>query len=101
MRQTKVSQVGGAGRYTTSSLKNERTKTDFWGDETKTIKNAKKMELSHAYRGYASTCNVEILNSFNLELLVKDVVFAIRNKLKDLFTILKGFKLVTKLLSRV
>ena len=49
------------------------------------------MELSHAYRGYASTCNVEILNSFNLELLVKDVVFPIRNKLKDLCTILKGF----------
>ena len=38
MRQTKVSQVGGAGRYTTSSLNNERTKTDFWGDETKTKK---------------------------------------------------------------
>lgn len=35
-----VSQIGGAGRYT-SPLNNERTKTDFWGDETKTIKNAK------------------------------------------------------------
>ena len=36
--------------------------------ERKTIKNAKKTtKRSHAYKGYASTHNIEILNSFNPE----------------------------------
>lgn len=38
---------------------------------------------------------VEILNSFNFELQLKGTDSAVRNKLKDLLTVLRGFKLVT------
>ena len=36
------------------------------------MKDVKIMKRSHAYRGYASTYNAEILNSFNPELQLKD-----------------------------
>ena len=39
------------------------------------------MKRSHAYKGYASN-NVDILNSFNPELQLKDTESASRNKLK-------------------
>ena len=42
------------------------------------------MKRSHAYKGYASTYTVEILNSFNPELQFKDTKSAIRNKLNNL-----------------
>ena len=61
-------------------------------------KNAKIIKRSHAYKDYASTCNVKILNCFNLELRLKNTEFAIRNKLKDLLTKLRGFKFVTTLI---
>ena len=35
------------------------------------------------------------MNSFNPELQLKDIESAIRNKLKDLLTKLKGFKFMT------
>ena len=54
-------------------------------------KNA-KIKSSHAYKGYASIYNVEFLNSFNPELQLKDTESAVRNKLIDLFSDLKGFK---------
>ena len=37
---------------------------------------------SHAYRGYVGNSNVEILNSFNPELQLKDTESAVQNKLK-------------------
>ena len=52
---------------------------------------------AHAYKGYASSYNVEILNYFNPELKVKDVESEIKNKLRKLFTELKEFKFVTAL----
>ena len=56
------------------------------------------MTQSHAYKGYANTfINAEIFNSFNPKLELKHTVSAIGNKLKDLFTELKGFIFVTKL----
>ena len=51
----------------------------------------------HAFKGFVSTCKVEILNSFNLELQFKDTKSAIKSKLIELFTQLKRFKLVRTL----
>ena len=49
-------------------------------------------------QGYASSYNVEILkNSFNPELQFKDTESAIKNKLLDLLSELKGIKYVTTL----
>ena len=44
-----------------------------------------------------STYNLEMLNSFNLEVQFKDTEFVIRNKLTDLLTELKEFEFVTTL----
>ena len=62
----KVSQVGGTGKSSSSCSCSETAK-NF--DETKT-KNAKKMKQSHVDRRYASTCNVQIWNFFNVEHLL-------------------------------
>ena len=59
----------------------------------KNEKNKTKQE--HAFKGFASTCNVEILDSFNPELQFKDTEFAIKSKLRELLTQLKSFKFVT------
>ena len=48
--------------------------------------------------GFASTYNVEILNSCNPELQLEDTESAIKCKLKKLLTQLKGFEFVTTLL---
>ena len=45
----------------------------------KTVKIAKG---AHDFNGHASSCNVEILNSFNPDLQLKDNEPAIKNKLK-------------------
>ena len=46
---------------------------------------------------FSSTYNVEILNSFNHELQLKDTKSAIKSKLIELLTQLKGFKFVATL----
>ena len=43
----------------------------------------------YAFKEFASTYNVEILNSFNSELQLKDREFAIKSKLIELLTQLK------------
>ena len=48
-------------------------------------------------KGYAITYSVKILNGFNPELQLKDIENAIRNKLIDLLTELKGFKFMMTL----
>ena len=58
----------------------------------KTIKIAKQ---ERALKGYASTYNVDILNYFKHELQLKDTESAIKSKLIDLLSELKGFKFVT------
>ena len=40
----------------------------------------------HAFKGYASTYNIETLNSFNPELQLKDVESAIKSNLIELLT---------------
>ena len=48
-----------------------------------------------AFKGFTSTCNVEILNSVNPELQRKGTESAIKNKLEKILSELRGFKLVT------
>ena len=58
-------------------------------------KNTKITKQEQAFKGYASTYNVEILNSFNPELQGKDTKSVIKSKLTELLTLLGGFKFVT------
>ena len=60
-------------------------------------KSAKIAKQSHAFKGYASSYNVEILNFLNLEPQFRDSEFANRNKLICLFSECQGFKFVTTL----
>ena len=60
-------------------------------------KNVKITKRAHAFKGFTSSYNVEILNSFKAELKLKDTESAIKSKLIDLLTQLKGFKFVTTL----
>ena len=53
----------------------------------------------HAFQGYANTCNVKIWNAFNPELQLEDTVSAIKSKLIELLTQLKGFKFLPTLVS--
>ena len=47
----------------------------------------------HASKDYASSYNVEILNSFNIELEIKDTESAIKSKLTNLLAQWIGFKI--------
>ena len=60
-------------------------------------KNIKVTKREHAFKGQASTYNVEILNSLNAELQLKDTQSAIKSKLIELLTQLRGFKFVITL----
>ena len=60
-------------------------------------KNVKITKRKDAFKSFASTYNVEILNSFNPELQLKDTEPAIKSKLIELLTQLKSFKLVKTL----
>ena len=62
-----------------------------------TKKNAKISKQANAFKGYASPYNVEILKAFDLKLKLKDTESAIKNKLIDLLTELKGLKFETAL----
>ena len=59
----------------------------------KIIKIVKITKQSYGYKGYASTYNADILNSFNPEIKLKNAGSAIENKLKDLFLIWEGWDL--------
>ena len=56
-----------------------------------------KTKRCHAYKGYASSYNVEILYSLDPELQIKNIESAIENKLKDLLSKLQDFKFGTTL----
>ena len=58
-------------------------------------KDAKIAKRSHAYKGYASTYSVKILNLVNPELQLKDIAYPIKNTLIDLLSELRAFKFVT------
>ena len=59
--------------------------------------NIKITKPAHASKGSASPYNVEILNSFNPELQLKETESVIKSTLIDLLTQVKGFKFVTAL----
>ena len=44
------------------------------------------MKRNHAYKGYASTYYVKLLNSLNLELQLKDTESIMKNKQEDLLS---------------
>ena len=54
-------------------------------------KNMKITKREHAFKVYASTYNIEILNSFNPELQLKDTESTIKSKQIKLLTQLKDF----------
>ena len=60
-------------------------------------KNIKITKREHAFKGYASTFNVEILNFFNPEPQLKDIESAIKSKLIELLIQLRGFEFATTL----
>ena len=64
-------------------------------------KTVKIKKQSHSFKGYASSYNVGVLNSFNPELQIKGTESATKNKLKDLFSELKDLNFVTTLLFTV
>ena len=45
-------------------------------------KNIKITKRAHAFKGYVSSYNIQILNSFNPEIQLKHTESAIKNKLK-------------------
>ena len=60
-------------------------------------KNVKIIQWKHAFKSFASAYNIEILNSFNHELQLKDTESAIKSKLIEILAQSKGFKFVTTL----
>ena len=56
------------------------------------------MKQSYAYKG---SYNIDILNSFNPEVQLKDTESAIKNKIPDLLTELKDFEFVTVLVLEI
>ena len=58
-------------------------------------RNVRITKRIHVDGSYASTYNVEILNSSNPELQLKETVSAIKNKLINLLPKVRGFKFVT------
>ena len=56
-----------------------------------------KVKRGQTFKGCASSYDVEILNSFNSGLQLKDTGSAIKNKLKKLLINLTWFKFVTTL----
>ena len=67
------------------------TKHEWFFDEKKIVKITKR---PHAFEDFASSYNVENLNTFKPELQLKVTQPAIKNKLKNLLSKSKGFKFV-------
>ena len=55
------------------------------------------IKRAHAFKGFESSNNVKILNSFKTELQLKNTESAIKSKLKELLTELRAFKFVATL----
>ena len=87
-----ISQINAAEKISNSPLKSKTEKRENVFD-----KKCKLAKRSHSYKRYASTCNVEILNSFHPELQVKHTEFAIENELIYQLSEVREFKFVTRL----
>ena len=88
----------GIGTILITPLYSNTTKSEPFFDKKKTLKITKK---SHAFKGYASFCNVETLNFLNPELQLKDTKPTNKKKLNTLLSELKGFKFVITLVLQV
>ena len=86
--------VRKAGKVGSNSSLNSDTKNS---ENILNEKHVKITKRAHVFKRYASTYNVEISNSFNPELQLKDNESAIKSKLIQLLTQLKGFKFVATL----
>ena len=76
IRQTeKVCKVGSNSSLYSDTKKRE----NFLNEE-----NVKITKRAHAFKGYASSYSVVILNSFDLELQLKDIESAIKTKLRNI-----------------
>ena len=84
-RQAKKVSLEGSGKSSNIPLYSETKKGEKYLD-------VKITKRSHAYKCYASSYNVWILNSSNPELQLKDTEYAIKNKLIDLSIELKDWK---------
>ena len=73
-----VPQIVDAGKSSNSPLYSDTKKPKVFLNE----KNVKITKRSHAYKSYASSSNVDILNSFNPEFQLKDTKSVIKNNLK-------------------
>ena len=59
--------------------------------QKKPTKNKKKKKRAHAFKNYTHSYNIKILNSFNLELQLKNTEFSVKNKLKKILSELRSF----------
>ena len=69
--------------------------------QKKVFLNENKVKIrkeAYAFKDFASSYNVEILNSFNPELQLKDTEFSIKINQKKILTELRGSEFVTTLL---
>ena len=93
-KNVNVLQVGTGNNPITPLCSDTKKVKIFWAK--KIYKKITKRE--HAFKDFASTYNIEILNSLNPELQLKDTEFAIKNKLKKYILYeLRWFKFVTTL----
>ena len=92
LKNVNVLQVG-TGKNPTTPLYSETKKKLKYFEQ----KNIEITKIEHAFKGFASNYNVEILNSFNPELQLTDTESAIKNELKKILSELRGFKFVTTL----
>ena len=58
--------------------------------QKKPTKNKKK-KRAHAFKNYTHSYNIKTLNSFNLELQLKNTEFSVKNKLKKILSELRSF----------
>ena len=86
-----------AGKNPITALISETTKPEFFFDGTKATKNAKIAKRTYAFKNYAYSYNVVILNFFNPQLQFKNTESAIKNKLQNLLNKFRGSKFVITL----
>ena len=59
--------------------------------------NIKWTKQAHTFKGYGSSYNLAVLNSFNAELQIEDTESAIKSNIIDLLAKLNGFEFVEML----
>ena len=87
---------------TSHNLSNtEKVGSNIYSDTKKVkifqTKKCKNNEMKQAFKGFASSYNVEIVNSFNPELLLKNTESVIKSKVIDFLSKWRGFKSMTTL----